>query len=104
MRSRPKIPVEVSNLGTWLLRARTQQGITQKELATRARITQSRVSQIEQGAILPTLPQLIRLARTLGLPLQWFLNGHLEPGIEVPEITLELQRLGVVDLLVPDTV
>jgi transcriptional regulator with XRE-family HTH domain len=104
MRSHSTVSVELSTLGKWLLRARTQQGITQKELATRTRITQSRVSQIEQGIILPTLPQLIRLARTLALPLQWFLNGYLEPGIEVPEIALELQRLGVVDLLVPDAV
>jgi len=104
MHNRSKVPVEVRNLGNWLLRARSQQGITQKELATRARITQSRVSQIEQGVILPTLPPLIRLAWALALPLQWFLNGHLEPGIEVPEIALELQRLGVVDLLVPDAV
>lgn len=104
MRNRSTIPAELSNLGKWLLTARTQQGFTQKELATRSKTTQARVSQIEQGLILPTLPQLIRLARALSLPLQWFLNGSTGPGSEVPEIALELQRLGVVDLLIPGAV
>jgi hypothetical protein len=56
---------------------------------------------MEKGLILPTLPQLIRLARALAVPLQWFLTGTAAPGTEVPEIALELKSLGVVDLLVP---
>jgi hypothetical protein len=52
--------------------------------------------------LLPTLPQLIRLARALAVPLQWFLSGATVPDEEEPAIALELQRLGVVDLLVPD--
>jgi transcriptional regulator with XRE-family HTH domain len=104
MRHPSTTPAELSNLGKWLFTARTQQSFTQKELATRSKLTQARVSQIEQGLILPTLPQLIRLARALSLPLQWFLNGSTAPGNEVPDIALELQRLGVVDLLVPGAV
>jgi hypothetical protein len=40
----------------------------------------------------------------LAVPLQWFLNGFTVPGEEVSEIALELQNLGVVDLLVPNAV
>jgi transcriptional regulator with XRE-family HTH domain len=104
MQHRSTTPAELVRLGKWLLTARTQQELTQKELATRTRLTQARVSQIEQGLILPTLPQLIRLARTLSLPLQWFLNGSTAPGDEVSDIALELRRLGVVDLLIPGAV
>jgi transcriptional regulator with XRE-family HTH domain len=79
------------------------QGLTQKELAVRAGVSQPRISGIEKGDMLPTLPQLIRLARALLVPLQWFLNGSVIPGREVPDFALQLQWLGVVDLFVSDT-
>lgn len=78
------------------------QGLTQKELAVRSGISQPRLSGIEKGGMLPTLPQLIRLARALVVPLQWFLNGSVIPGREVPDFALQLQWLGVVDLFVSD--
>jgi hypothetical protein len=62
------------------------------------------VSRIEQGVVLPTLPQLIRLAHVLAVPLQWFLNGFTVPGEELSAIALELQHLGVVDVLVSNAV
>jgi transcriptional regulator with XRE-family HTH domain len=99
-----KTPSQLSSLGKWLLTARTQQGLTQKELADRAGISQARVSRIELGVVLPTLPQLIRLADGLAVPLQWFLNGSTVPGTEVQEVSFELQSLGIVDLLVPHAV
>src|SRR5262249_14538591 len=99
-----KKPSELRNLGRWLFTARTRQDLTQKDLAARSGIAQPRISGIEQGTILPTLPQLIRLARALSVPLQWFLNGSVVAGEEVSDIALELQNLGVVDLLVPGAV
>jgi transcriptional regulator with XRE-family HTH domain len=104
MRNNSALPFELSNLGRWLLAARRLQGFTQKELASKSGVAQARISRIEQGVMLPTLPQLLRLARALAVPLQWFLNGAPAPGAEIPEIALELQRLGVVDLLVPNAV
>jgi transcriptional regulator with XRE-family HTH domain len=102
MPKRSGIPAELKNLGRWLAKARTRQGLTQKQLAVRAGISQPRISGIEKGALLPTLPQFIRLARALVAPLQWFLNGSVMPGTEVPDFALQLQWLGVVDLLVPN--
>jgi hypothetical protein len=36
--------------------------------------------------------------------VQWFLTGSVMPGRELPDFALQLQWLGVVDLLVPDAV
>jgi transcriptional regulator with XRE-family HTH domain len=97
-------PAELKDLGRWLSHARMLQGLTQKDLAVRAGISQPRVSGIEKGEMLPTLPQLIRLARALVVPVQWFFNGSVFSGTEVPDFALQLQWLGVVDLLVSDAV
>lgn len=104
MPKRTTLPNELKNLDRWVFAARTEQGLTQQELATRAGISQPRLSSIEKGTVLPTLPQLIRLARALMLPLQWFLRGSVFPGTETPDLASQLHWLGVVDLFVPDAV
>jgi transcriptional regulator with XRE-family HTH domain len=91
---------ELDDLGKWLRNGRLQQRLTQKELAAQTGIAQSRISAIEQGLLLPTLPQLARLARVLLLPLQWFLTGATTPGTEVADLVFELRALGVGDLIV----
>jgi transcriptional regulator with XRE-family HTH domain len=98
------IPAELATLGKWLATARKRRRLTQRELALQSGLSQPRVSGIEKGTVLPTLPQLMDLARTLGVPLQWFLNGSVVPGTDVPELALQLRWLGVVDLLVPGAV
>jgi transcriptional regulator with XRE-family HTH domain len=103
MSKRSTIPTELQSLGNRLLKARVRQGLTQKELALRADVSQPRVSGIEKGQVLPTLPQLIRLARALVVPLQWFLNGSVTPGTELPDFALQLQWLRIVDLVVPES-
>lgn len=97
-------PAELINLGKWLRNGRLGRDLTQKELAERCGIAQPRISGIEKGEILPTLPQLLRLARGLGLPLQWFLTCSTRPGKDIPKIALELHALGIVDLLIPNAV
>lgn len=52
-----------------LKRLRLRRGLTQRELARRARITQPYVTQLEQGQKMPSIPILRRLARALGVPL-----------------------------------
>jgi transcriptional regulator with XRE-family HTH domain len=95
---------ELQNLGRWLLKARGRAGLTQRQLAQRCGLDQTTISRIEQGIREPTLAQLLILAKTLAVPLQWFLNGEGWPGVELRDIAVQLQFLGVVDLFVPQAV
>jgi transcriptional regulator with XRE-family HTH domain len=78
--------------------------LTQQQLAERCGLNQTAVSRIERGYHWPTLAQLAQLARVLEVPIQWFINGQEAPGAGLPEMAVELQHLGVVDLLVPAAV
>jgi transcriptional regulator with XRE-family HTH domain len=71
-------------------------------LARACGLPQSDLSKIESGERYPTLPQLVCLARELGVALQWFFTGRNAPGLELSEVAIELRHLGVVDLFVPD--
>jgi len=104
MKKESNLAPELRTLGRFLIERRSAQGYTQRQLATLARIQQPRVSAIEKGAVLPTLPQLIRLAHVLAVPLQWFLSGADAPAHELASLAIQLQSLGIVDLLVPDAV
>ncbi len=97
-------PIEFKDLGRWLFVARRHRGLTQQQLAGRSGLYQAAVSRIEKGLHWPTLAQLAQLARVLEVPIQWFINGQEVPGAGLPEIAIELQHAGVVDLLVPDAV
>lgn len=52
-----------------IIKTRTDLGITQKELAIKAGLTQANVSKIEKGISRPTIETLIKLARALGRQL-----------------------------------
>jgi hypothetical protein len=54
--------------------------------------------------MVPTLPQVLRLARALTVPVQWFFSGSVVAGQELPDLALQLQWLGIVDLVVPAAV
>jgi transcriptional regulator with XRE-family HTH domain len=59
-----------SRLKTVIKRLRTERGLTQAELAKKARVTQTYVAKIEGGdRINPSLPVLKRLAKALGVPV-----------------------------------
>jgi predicted transcriptional regulator len=53
-----------------LVEARTEQGLTQKELAERTGIRQPNISRLEHGQCSPTLDTLNALARGLGKELK----------------------------------
>lgn len=89
-------------LGRHLAAARRECGVTQKALADSCGLKQSDVSKIEQGLRLPSVPQLISMAQLLEVPLQWFLTGRRRPGTDVRDVAIELRRLGLVDLRIPD--
>ena len=57
-------------LGRLLRRIREEKGLTQDELARKARLTKPYISQIENGVRRnPSLPALQRLAKALGVPV-----------------------------------
>lgn len=66
---------------------RRRSGLSQRELATRARVSSSTVARIERGRVEPTLDLLLRLVRAGGLELRL----RLEPddGSAVPMSTLD---------------
>jgi transcriptional regulator with XRE-family HTH domain len=94
---------EAAKVGERLAKARARCGLSQTQLATRSQLDQARISYFEQGKRVPTLDQLLRLAQALDCPLQWFLSGTDRPGTTLPDIVIELRRLGMVDLLVRDS-
>ena len=66
----------------------------------RGRRAGRQISYFEVGQRQPSLDQLLRIARTLGSPVQKLLTGADGPGIELRDLVLELRSLGLVDLWV----
>ena len=96
-------PPELHNLGYHLLHARLDRGFSQHRVAQECHLSQAQVSLFEAGRRLPSLEQLMRLARALDLPLQSLLEtGSDCPGGELKDITVELRHSGAVDLWVAD--
>lgn len=62
--------VDTSTTGDLLRAARKRAGLTQRELATRAGVTQSVISAYESGRRQPSLPTLARLVEASGHDLQ----------------------------------
>jgi transcriptional regulator with XRE-family HTH domain len=57
-------------IGTTVKTLRAQRGLTQVELAKRAKVGQAYIAMLERGARKnPSLPVLKRLARALGVPV-----------------------------------
>lgn len=90
----------MDSVGGRVAEARRKRGLSQLDVARRCGWGQYRIAKIETGARKPTLEQLLRLARALDVPLQWFLTGTTQPGTDLEDILLELRDLGAVDLLV----
>ena len=64
-----------SRLGSRLRRLRKERGLTMMVLASRAQCSQSLLSKIETGNLLPSLPMLQRLSRALDTDMSYFLEG-----------------------------
>ena len=99
----PEAPTsDLDRLGTHLARGRAESGLSQAALAARCGLAQQQVSFFEAGLRIPTLPQALRIARILDIPIQRLLTGSDRPGAGAAGLAIELRRLGVVDLRVGD--
>lgn len=109
IRNMPSASIELGKLPEWkevgkhLSRARRQMGLTQKGLADKCQLRQGEISAFESGRRHPTLAQLTELARSLDVPLQWFISGTLEGAVgTLAELTVELRYWGIRDLPMQD--
>jgi transcriptional regulator with XRE-family HTH domain len=93
-----------SQLGSYLFAVRNLRRLTQSALAKRCGVKQSDISKIEWGEKQPSLELLTKLAQVLEVSLQWFATGSNYSGLDLRDIAIELQHLGMVDLLVLDPV
>ncbi|MBV9125124.1 MAG: helix-turn-helix transcriptional regulator [Planctomycetes bacterium] len=73
--------------------------MTQRQLALRTGINPATMNRIERSQRRPTLGQLLSLAKVLQVSLQWFLRATNWPGVDLPDIAIELHNLGIVDLV-----
>lgn len=67
----------VNTIAGRVRKAREDKGLTQLCLAMRCEMSyQSRISKIERGEITPSMPTIERLAKELGVSVNWLVNGE----------------------------
>ncbi|WP_075185168.1 helix-turn-helix domain-containing protein [Teredinibacter haidensis] len=66
------------NWGERLQGLRKQQGLSQRELARRAEVTNSTLSMIEQGKVSPSVSSLEKILAAIPMTLQEFFSDNLE--------------------------
>ncbi len=83
-------------VGARLKRLRLQLGISQRELARRADITNANLSQIEKDVVSPSLSTLEKILRALGVGLAEFFNERAEavPAVVSSEALMRVQKNG----------
>ena len=64
--------------GARLQALRKQQGLSQRELARRAEVTNSTLSMIEQGKVSPSISSLEKILVAIPMTLQEFFSDNLE--------------------------
>ncbi|HYU56630.1 MAG TPA: helix-turn-helix transcriptional regulator [Actinomycetota bacterium] len=72
--------MKVATVGWEVARQRNRAGLTQAELASRMGTTQSAVSKIESGRVIPTLPWLERFARAIDRPFDLRIQPSKAPS------------------------
>lgn len=66
----------MTTLGERIKRLRLERGLQQRQLAEKAELTPSMVSQIESGRLTPSLHTLGRIAGALGVPIATLFDGQ----------------------------
>lgn len=67
-----------------------ERGMTQKELATKANITEAAVSHYIKGDRIPRAAVVDRIASALGTSVDYLLNGSLTENTDEKEVTFRL--------------
>jgi transcriptional regulator with XRE-family HTH domain len=73
----------VTALGERIKALRHERALQQRQLAEKAELTPSLVSQIESGRLTPSLNTLGRIAAALGVPIAALFDGHPAGHIQV---------------------
>ena len=97
--------MRVEEIGERIRKLRLEKGITQRELATRARLSKGYISQLEKGTTLPSLLNLKEILDILGISLSEFFSEKSPVKVvysKKDKITLPTSDDGVrVELLIP---
>ena len=75
--------VEPDPLGARIRQLRQTRGLTLRDLAERAGVTESFLSQVERGLASPSISSLRRIASSLGESIGSLFDGESEPGVLV---------------------
>jgi len=73
----------MTSLGARIKALRLERDLQQRQLAEKADLTPSMVSQIESGRLTPSLHTLGRIAAALGVPIATLFDGHPGGRIQV---------------------
>lgn len=81
------------NLGERLKSARKRAGLSMRALAERAGVSAQAISKYERGQDVPSSVVIIRLAKALGIPLEWLLRPA-QISLSTPAYRSHRSRLG----------
>jgi transcriptional regulator with XRE-family HTH domain len=95
---------ELRGLGRRLRRLRRERGMSQGRLAGACGVSQAQISLFESGRRLPSLEQLLGIARALDTPLEELFHDDGRAASGLGRLAVELRRLGAWDLWVSDAV
>ncbi|WP_018015119.1 helix-turn-helix domain-containing protein [Teredinibacter turnerae] len=92
-----------NRLGERLQAVRKQHGLSQRELARRAEVTNSTLSMIEQGKVSPSVASLEKVLSAIPMTLQEFFSDTLEilPPIYRAADFLSIRKDGTENLIMP---
>ncbi len=74
---------DIDDVGTRIARIRESRGLTPDQLAERSQLAAELIREIEDGALIPSLAPLIKIARVLGVRLGTFMDDmeHIGPVV-----------------------
>ncbi len=93
-----KIEQPDPTVGVRLRTLRERYGLSQRELARRASLTNATISQVEQGVVSPTVASLRKITGGLGMTLAEFFTVDLAPDAPIFFGADELHELGSADI------